>query len=250
MKIIKNINYTPRDLYLSSIRIILFSIYFLLIFFHQTSIMQLQYPLFIKIKKNIQLSFMFYRNISLLAALIGISGAIFLFIEGRDDDAKIVLFFSIYTYFLMLYFLKSLYYRKHKATFNELFYVVGLPLIPLILSILGGVFKINGLRDFSDIFLLNVDLGSDLELVLTLSSVISLPFYIFSLYLLLRTFIRYKFIRFTPYSDGGIPATLLGIIISISIGFVYVLVSTIIGDFILLIFGLFYAITGILGFFA
>lgn len=212
--------------------------------------MCLRYPFFIKIGIYIHLSTMFYRNISLLATLVGISVSIFLFIEQRDADAKIVLFFSVYVYFLMFYLLKSLYYRKHKATFNELFFVVGMPLTPLILSTLGGLFKINELRDFSDIFIAHLDVNAGVEMVLTFSSVISLPFYIFSLYLLLRTFIRYKFIRFTPYSDGGIPATLLGIIISISIGLTYVVVSIIFGDFILLVFGFFYALTGILGFFA
>ncbi len=193
---------------------------------------------------------MFYRVISFILSLIVLAVSIFYFIEDMDEEAFLFLYLTVYTFLTSFYLFKSLYYRAESATFNELFFVAGLPTVPIILSITANILEINSFFDRSTLIITTINIGEVRELYVHTTGILVLPFYIFSLYLLLRTFIRYKFIRWTAYSEGGIPAVLFGIILSLGIGFVYFMISMIMGDLLLLLFGFMYALTGILGFFA
>ncbi|MCY3410429.1 MAG: hypothetical protein INQ03_02225 [Candidatus Heimdallarchaeota archaeon] len=193
---------------------------------------------------------MFYRVISGIVGLVFLSISIFLFIEDNDNLAKVLLFLTIFLYITVFYIFKSLYYKAEKATFNELFFVLGLPIIPVLLSIVGYVVNLEDILDFESPLIMTVTHFESAELQLSVASLFSIPYYLFALYLLLRTFLRYKFIRYTPYSSGGIPPKLFGIVIAIGIGIFYMLISLFIADLLLLFFGIMYLCTGILSFFA
>ncbi|MHA2502938.1 MAG: hypothetical protein ACXAE3_08715 [Candidatus Kariarchaeaceae archaeon] len=191
----------------------------------------------------------FYRPISLLA-LVGMSTAsIYFFIQDQDILAKQLAFLGLYSFLTLFYFLKSLYYRRHKATFNEIFFVVGIPLIPPLLAIVGQLTEINSLFEVGVYAEITVS-EQIWQLQLSLASLLALPFYLFALYLLLRTFIRYEFLRWTAHSSGGLPGTLTGLIMSVMVGTIYLVVAILFGDLMLVIFGFVYTITGLLSFFA
>jgi hypothetical protein len=173
-----------------------------------------------------------------------------MFLEERDDDAKVFLFLAVYTYIGLFYSLKSMYYLRHRATFNEVSFVVFLPFVPIILVLLGDFTEIDELY-FSEFLTAQITFQDEtLDFFLSFSSILSLPYFGFSLYLLLRSFIRYQFIRLRGYSKGGLNAVFVGLLLSVIIGIAYLVLAIIMEDLLLALFGFIYAIVGIFGFLA
>ena len=163
---------------------------------------------------------------------------------------KQYIFLAVYAFLGVFYLFKSFYYRRHKATFNEIFFVVGLPLLPPIFVILGQYTGINNLF-FSDLLSASIIFnGEQLNFSLAFASILALPYLFFSIYLLLRAFIRYEFIRWQAHSKGGPPGTLVGIILAFLIGIIYLTVALTFGDLLIGLFGFIYALNGILAFLA
>ncbi|MHA2250025.1 MAG: hypothetical protein ACXAD7_06670 [Candidatus Kariarchaeaceae archaeon] len=192
----------------------------------------------------------FYRTLAFLIGLILIGVSIFMFLEERDDDARLYLFLAIYAYIGFFYLLKALYYLRHRATFNEISFVVGLAIVPVIIISLGRVTEFDELYS-SDLLMAQITLPSQtFEFSLSLSSLLAIPYFFFSLYLLLRSFIRYQFIRWKGHSKSGPPATLVGLLLAVTMGISYLVLSIVLGDLLLGIFGFMYAVVGIFGFLA
>ncbi len=192
----------------------------------------------------------FYRTIALFVSFSLIGASIYMFLEERDDDAKVFLFLAVYAYIGLFYSLKSMYYLRHRATFNEVSFVVFLPFIPIILVLLGDFTEIDELY-FSEFLTAQITLQDEtLDFFLSFSSILSLPYFGFSLYLLLRSFIRYQFIRLRGYSKGGLNAVFVGLLLSVIIGIAYLVLAIIMEDLLLALFGFIYAIVGIFGFLA
>ena len=63
--------------------------------------------------------------------LVGV--AIYFFIEDNDFLGKVFIFASIFAFLTLFVIFRSLFYLKHKATFNEVFFVLIVPLIPVLL---------------------------------------------------------------------------------------------------------------------
>lgn len=192
----------------------------------------------------------FYHKVSIFTAIVLFGVFIFYFIEGKVEEANQFLFFSIYGTITIFVLTRSLYYKKHKATFNELFFVVGLPILPLIFSYLGTSLGANSAYSFSQISVSTSIFSNEITFLILFSALLSIPYLFFSLFLLLRSFIRYKFIRWGPHSNGGLPGTLIGLLLAIGVGIGYTLLSIYLFDLILVLFGIIYAVTGIIGFFA
>ncbi|MHA2090972.1 MAG: hypothetical protein ACW98K_08950 [Candidatus Kariarchaeaceae archaeon] len=192
----------------------------------------------------------FYRTIALFVSFALIGASIYMFLEERDDDAKVFLFLAVYTYIGLFYSLKSMYYLRHRATFNEVSFVVFLPFVPIILVLLGDFTEIDELY-FSEFLTAQITFQDEtLDFFLSFSSILSLPYFGFSLYLLLRSFIRYQFIRLRGYSKGGLNAVFVGLLLSVIIGIAYLVLAIIMEDLLLALFGFIYAIVGIFGFLA
>ncbi len=192
----------------------------------------------------------FYRTIALFSSLILVGISIFMFLEDQDRNGKVFVFLSFYVYFGIFYVLKGLYYFRHRATFNEISFVVFLPVIPIILVLLGEFTELDEIYS-SELITAQISLPfRDFDFYLSFSSIFSLPYFSFSLYLLLRSFIRYEHIRWRGHSKGGPNATLVGLLLSIVIGITYFALSLILEDLLLALFGFIYAIVGIFGFLA
>lgn len=192
----------------------------------------------------------FYRTIALICGLILIAVSFFMFLEERDNNGRAFLFLAVYTYIGLFYSLKALYYLRHRATFNEISFVVFIPIVPLLLVFLGSVTDFDNLY-FSDFLKAQVTFPSRVfEFELSFSSILALPYLFFSIYLLLRTFMRYEFIRWGSHSKGGPNAVFVGLLLSIIVGLSYFIFSIILEDLLLALFGFVYAIVGIFGFLA
>lgn len=191
-----------------------------------------------------------YRPVSFFALLVMISLSIFFFIEDEDTVGKQLVFFAIYVYIGLFFVLKSVYYFRQGATFNEIFFVVGLPIMPPMFAGLGYFTGVNNLY-FSDLFQLTFTLrGQIQEFSLSFASMLALPYFFFSMYLLLRTFIRYQFLRWSAHSTNGPSGTFIGLVLALSMGAIYIILAMILSDVLLGIFGFFYLLNGILGFLA
>jgi len=99
-----------------------------------------------------------YRPLSLFVLIVFATGSIFYFLQGEDAVAQQLAFFAFYAFICVFYLFKSLYYRKHGATFNELFYVFLLPIFPPIFVVVGQLTGINDLY-FSDLISASVSLN-------------------------------------------------------------------------------------------
>ena len=76
-------------------------------------------------------------------------------------------------------------------------------------------------------------------------SLLVLPFLVISSALQLRSFTKYEFIRYTPTSEKGLNAEWLAIVIFFVAGGLFALTSSLTGDLLALIYGLFYLLLGV-----
>jgi len=174
-------------------------------------------------------------------SLVGVS--IYYFIEGDNLMGKVFVFIAIFVFISFYFVFRSIYYLRHKATFNEIIYVFILPIIPVLILFAQMMFN------FNDIFLLSTGEistnGFNYDYYITIIDILLLPYYLASNFLLFRTFIRYPFIRFRGTSEKGIPPKLAGLILMIAIPALYIASSlTYFHNFFLLIFGIIYFYLG------
>ena len=188
-----------------------------------------------------------YTTISFLVALGLIAGSIFFFLEEDDQSAHLFLLLAVMVFIGLYYILKGLYYIKEDATLNEFSFIILLPIAPVVQLLFKefinvDVSSIASIRyiNHSDNIILSIDY---LDLVL-------LPYYIITVYFILRTYLRYPFIRLTGHSSSGIPAKLIAIFLSLALPALYLIVGIVIlSNFFLVLFGFIILLVGILGLF-
>ena len=153
--------------------------------------------------------------------LVGV--AIYFFIEDNDFLGKVFIFASIFAFLTLFVIFRSLFYLKHKATFNEVFFVLIVPLIPVLLiltQILLGI--------YDSFIITTVEITPDFPtyyFYINAMDFALLPYYLISNFLIFRTFIRYPFIRMKGTSEKGIPPKFFGFLLILIIPAVYILTS-------------------------
>ncbi|MCE7742168.1 MAG: hypothetical protein GOP50_06885 [Candidatus Heimdallarchaeota archaeon] len=156
-------------------------------------------------------------------SLIGVS--IYFFIEENSDMGKIFIMAAIFAFLTLFIMIRSIYYLKHNATFNEVFFVLIVPLIPVIVVLTQFLL---GIYDYGSnlISTSTFDVGTTTYyFYINIVDFILLPYYIFSNFLIFRTFIRYPFIRMKGTSEKGIPPKLFGFLLLLIIPTTYILTS-------------------------
>jgi hypothetical protein len=176
-------------------------------------------------------------------SLVGVS--IYYFIEGNVDLGKFFIFLSIYVFISLFYVIRSLFYLKHKATFNEFIYVFILPIVPVLILLAQILFGVN---DFGIVTISGFPDESFREI--NAVDFLLLPYYLYSTFLLFRTFIRYPFIRFRSTSEKGTNPKFAGFLLMLIIPTIYIVTSvTYFENFFLLISGIIYLYSAIMAIF-
>lgn len=188
-----------------------------------------------------QLSTAFFLSLPLFGV------AIYFFIQNDNPKGKVFIFIAIFALLTLIIVIRSIYYLRHSATFNEIFFVFIVPLVPVtlvLIQILLGVYNDPIPIVTQSIF----DVGStSYSFYINVIDFILLPFYIISNFLLLRTFIRYPFIRLKGTSEKGIPPKLFGFLLMLIIPATYILLSFFyLENLFLMVFGIVYFYTGLL----
>lgn len=189
-----------------------------------------------------------YKTYSFLIGLGFVGAALFNFIEDNNDDGRSFLFLALITFLAAYYILKTLFYLRHQATFNEVSFVIFLPFSILLQFIVKTILEV----EFEELFSVNiVGVGEkDYNLSVDIFDLGLIPYFFFSSFLLLRTYLRYPFIRIHGHSDRGLPAKFVGLILSLSVSILFFITGLIILENALLVmFALFFATIGVIGFF-
>jgi len=159
-------------------------------------------------------------------------------------------FLAIFAFVSFFYIFRSMYYLKHKATFNEFIFVFVLPLIPALVLLAQMLFGIN---ELSTLILSTGEITSDFvdyEFYINVIDLLLLPYYLASNFLLFRTFVRYPFIRFRGTSERGLPPKFAGFLLMILIPALYIITSLLyFNNLFLLIFGMLYFYLGTIALF-
>jgi len=185
---------------------------------------------------------------SFLASLSLVGVSIYYFIENDNMQGRVFIFLAVYAFITLFYIFRSLYYSKHKATFNEIVFVFVLPLIPVIILFANmGV----GISDMYPVLTGTINTNSSsFDFNINMFDLLLLPYYLASNFLLFRSLIRYPFIRFKGTSEKGIPPKLMGVILILLIPTIYIASSlTYLNNIFLLIFGVTYFYLGTIAFF-
>ena len=180
--------------------------------------------------------------------LVGLSASVFFFLQDEDALAVDVLFIGIYLTIFVFFILKILFYFKYKATLNELFFYLFVNLVVIIVLIFGTLttFMQNPYYIFTiTVISVNGLTFDSFELLITPITLFILPFLLISSALQLRSFTRYEFIRYTPTSEKGINAEWLAIVIFFVAGGLFTFASSITGDFLAFLYGIFYLLLGV-----
>ena len=160
---------------------------------------------------------------------------------------KVFIFAAIFAFLTLFIMIRSLYYLRHNATFNEIFFVMIVPLVPVIIVLTQVLL---GIYDYSNLIISHstFDVGShSYNFYINIVDFILLPFYIVSNFLLFRTFIRYPFIRIKGTSEKGIPPKLFGFLLMLIIPAAYIFTSLFyLENLFLMIFGIVYFYTALL----
>ena len=178
--------------------------------------------------------------------LVGVS--IYFFIEHDDFLGRLFSFLAIYVFITLFYIIRGLFYLKHKATFNEFIYVFILPIVPVLILLAQMLLGIN------DAYIISTGgfTTSSFSYTYYINTIdfILLPYYLFSTFLLFRTFIRYPFIRFGSTSEKGMHPKLAGILLMLVIPTIYIVSSLFyFENLFLLISGIIYLYSAIMALF-
>ncbi|OLS28186.1 MAG: hypothetical protein HeimC2_08410 [Candidatus Heimdallarchaeota archaeon LC_2] len=188
-----------------------------------------------------------YTTYSFLIGLGFVGASIFNFIENDNETGRSFLLMALIAFLASYYLLKTLYYLRHQATFNEVSFVIFLPI-----SIILQVMAKHALEvEFNELFSLHIEgIGDRIELSVDFFDLGLLPYFVFSTFLLLRSYLRYPFIRLHGHSERGFPAKFTGLLLSIIIPILFLVVGLVIlENAFLVIFAIFFATIGLIGFF-
>ena len=182
---------------------------------------------------------------SFFLSLSMVGASIYYFIEGNSDMGKLFVFLAIYVFISFFYVFRSLYYLKHKATFNEFIYVFVLPIIPVLIILAQVLFKIH---EMPSLLLSTGGISTnwiDYSFYINVVDILLLPYYLASNFLLFRSLIRYPFIRFRGTSEKGMNPKFSGFLLMILIPVLYIATAlTYFNNFFLLLFGIIYFYLG------
>lgn len=198
--------------------------------------------------KNIRAMRFAYTTYSFLIGLGFVGASLYNFIEDNNEDGRFYLFLSLIAFLASYYILKTLYYLRHQATFNEVSFVVFMPVSILIQFVVKTILEV----EFEELFSVNIiGLGeNDIELSVDIFDLGLIPYFVFSVFLLLRTYLRYPFIRLRGHSERGFPPKFLGLLLSVTISILFFITGLVIlENALLVLFALFFATVGLVGFF-
>ncbi|MCG3227584.1 MAG: hypothetical protein H7645_11760 [Candidatus Heimdallarchaeota archaeon] len=189
-----------------------------------------------------RLTWSFFLSLS----LVGVS--IYYFIEGDNQMGRLFVFLAIFAFLSFFYIFRSMYYLKHKATFNEFIFVFVLPMIPALILLAQKLFGIDAMFILSTGELTTSFI--DYEFYINAVDLMLLPYYLASNFLLFRTFVRYPFIRFRGTSEKGIPPKLSGFLLMMLIPALNIISSLLyFNNLFLLVFGMIYFYLGTIALF-
>lgn len=183
-------------------------------------------------------------SIAFFVFLMGISASIFFFIRNEDNNAMNILYLTLYATITIFYFLRILYYIDVKATLNEIYFFSLANIIPLCVLLTSSLFPLNQ----EPLLTFNIEvLPADefIQLQITISSILAFPYLAVSSALLLRSFTRYQFIRFTSQSEKGPSAEWTALITFFVFGVLFFIAGHVATDLIGILYGLFFLFSGI-----
>ncbi len=186
-----------------------------------------------------------YTTVSILASLVFIGFSLFYFLNDDEYYGRLFLLITMIAFFGIYYFLKTLYYLKYQATFNELSFVVLFPFIPLLQTVFKSMVIDSSLSAY-DVLLIG---RNTLHLYADFTDILAIPYYFFSVFLILRTHLRYPFIRPRGHSDGGLPPRLIAFILLLAIPPVYFIAGLIFFNALFILYSIIFSIVCLIGFF-
>ena len=161
---------------------------------------------------------------------------------------RLFVFLAIFAFLSFFFIFRSMYYLKHKATFNEFIFVFVLPMLPALILLAQRLFGIDAMFVLSTGELTTSFI--DYEFYINAVDLMLLPYYLASNFLLFRTFVRYPFIRFRSTSEKGIPPKLAGFLLMILIPTLNIVSSLLyFNNLFLLVFGMIYFYLGTIALF-
>ncbi|MFQ5977985.1 MAG: hypothetical protein ACE5OZ_07650 [Candidatus Heimdallarchaeota archaeon] len=179
------------------------------------------------------------RTTANLVAVAFLSTSLFFFIQDEDEIAVSFLFLTAFSWIVTFYALRALWYDHHDASFNEIFFLFGAHLIPIICI------------GFTNVISLGDPLFSDApatvfkhELNLSILSFLALPFLIAATALQFRALTRYSYIRYGSQSTSGLPAEGTALFLFLVSGYTMVSIGFAVGDAISVLWGLFFLLAG------
>lgn len=187
-----------------------------------------------------------------LSSLGLVAVSIFFFLQDQEDIARLFLVLAAYVFVLLFFLLKALYYTRHGATFNVFVFVVLLPLSPIALIAIQNILLTSVMQEDMLILTMNLQLrwiNESLELLTLAIEVLLLPIYYFSLFLVLRTHLRYPVIRLQGHSIRGLSPRFSGFLLTILIPLAFVILAVIYSNLLFLIFGITFFLTSASGIF-
>ena len=193
----------------------------------------------------------FRHTIAYSILLVGLTSTVYSSIFLQDNELALnTLFLGLYGTISVLFFLKIVYYTQYNATLNEIYFILFSNLIPLSIISISSVIPLGQINLID----LSVNINSavfsitDSNLRISLLSLFALPFVVVAIGILVRSFIRYDFIRYTSQSTKGPSAEWTAIISFIIFGILFLITGQFANDLLSLLIGFTFIVNGI-GFF-
>ena len=178
----------------------------------------------------------------LLALIISLSATIFYFMNDNKDTALNALFIGLYITISLYLLLRILFYFRYKATINEMFFVFFVNIIASILIFTGPYIPLSADPQFN--ILITLDQNNNLQLYITLISLLVFPYFVLSIILQVRSFTKYEFFRISPTSEKGFKAEWVAYFVYFVFGGIFVFVGLLSSDLLAVLVGLFYLFSG------
>jgi len=175
-----------------------------------------------------------------LIAIAFVAASLFFFIQDEDETAISLLFLAVYGWIATYYSLRAFWYDRYQATFNEIFFLFGAHIIPIVCLAFSNTIS------FGDP-ILNEPPATILsqELNISILSFLALPFLIFATVLQFRCFTKYSYIRYGAQSTSGLPAESTGLVLFFTSGYALFHIGLIAAEIIGVMWGLFFLLAGL-----
>jgi hypothetical protein len=183
------------------------------------------------------------RIIPIFTLIASLSATIFYFMQDNRDDAMNSLFIGLYLTFTIYLLLRILFYLRYKATINEMFFVLFVNIIVSIVIFAGPYVPLSTEHLFG--LSIITDQNSNIELYLSLVSILALPFFLLSMILQIRSFTKYEFFRISPTSEKGLKAEWIALLVYFIFGSIFILVGFLSSELLSVFFGVFYLFSGL-----